>query len=96
MSIYNCTISELQHFVIQPLLLPILKAVNLHVLILKIENVGFSQIRSHLVFFPTDHYKYDLGVDIQLPDKDTQKKIGNFFHQAMDNLLHGSDQEDHD
>ena len=46
MSIYNyCTFSELQHFVMQPLLLPILRVVNLHVLILKI--VGFSQIRSH-------------------------------------------------
>ena len=38
MSIYNSTISELQHFVKQPLLLPILMAVNLHVLILKIEH----------------------------------------------------------
>ena len=34
MSIYNSTISELQHFVMQPL---VLRAVNLHVLILKIE-----------------------------------------------------------
>ena len=38
MSIYNSTISELQHFVIQPLILPILMAVNVHVLILKIEH----------------------------------------------------------
>ena len=29
MSIYNCTVSELQHFVMQPLILPILKAVKL-------------------------------------------------------------------
>ena len=36
MRIYNSTISELQHFVTQPLILPILMAVNLHVLILKI------------------------------------------------------------
>ena len=36
-SIYNTTVSELQHFVMQPLVLPILRAVNLHVLIFKIE-----------------------------------------------------------
>ena len=35
------------NFVMQPLLLPILRAVNLHVLILKIvQYVGFSQILS--------------------------------------------------
>ena len=37
MSVYNSTISELQSFVMQPLILPILRVVNLHVLILKIE-----------------------------------------------------------
>ena len=31
MSSYNCTVSELQHFVTQPLLLPILRAVKLNV-----------------------------------------------------------------
>ena len=30
MSIYNSTVSELQHFVMQPLILLILMAVNLH------------------------------------------------------------------
>ena len=35
MSIYNSTISELQHFVTQ---FPILRVVNLHVLILKVEH----------------------------------------------------------
>ena len=48
---YYSTISELQCFVMQPFVLPVLRAVNLHVLILKIEhiqNVGFSQIRSQM------------------------------------------------
>ena len=35
MRIYNCTVSELQHFVTQPILLAILRAVTLHVLILR-------------------------------------------------------------
>ena len=38
MSSYNSTISELQSFVMQPLLLPLLRAVNLHELILKMEQ----------------------------------------------------------
>ena len=48
-SIYNSTISELQRFAMQPLLLPILRAINSHVLILDIiQNVGYSQIWSHI------------------------------------------------
>ena len=35
MSIYNCTVSELLSSIMQPLILPILRVVNLHVLILK-------------------------------------------------------------
>ena len=49
MSIYNCTISELQHFVMQPLILPILRVAKLHVRLLTFENVGFSHIQSHTV-----------------------------------------------
>ena len=40
-NIYNSTISELQHFA---LLLPILRAINLHVLILKREHVLFKML----------------------------------------------------
>ena len=40
MSIYNSIISELEHLVMQPLLLTILRAVNLHVLILKIVKMA--------------------------------------------------------
>ena len=58
MRIYNSTVSELQHFVTQPLILPILMAVNLHVLILIIQNVGFLQIRSHNYYYDTYHSKY--------------------------------------
>ena len=57
MSVYICTVSELQHFVMQPLIL--LGAVNLQVLILKIHdsNVGFLQIRSHTIYnVPTCMY----------------------------------------
>ena len=52
MSIYNFNISELQHFVMQPLVLPILRAVNLHVLILKIRRTLFR------VFADTDPVTY--------------------------------------
>ena len=51
MRIYNSTVSELQHFVMQPLLLPILMAVNLHVLILKIFKMfRFLQIWSQIKY----------------------------------------------
>ena len=51
MSIYNCTISELQGFVMQPFILPVLRAVNLHVLILKIEHFSKRWIFADLVTF---------------------------------------------
>ena len=48
MSIYNSTISELQYFVTQPLILPVLMAVNLHVLILKIEHYSDFRRSGHI------------------------------------------------
>ena len=50
MSIHSSNVSELQSFIMQPLVN--LRTVNLHGLILKIvQNVGFSQIRSHYYIY---------------------------------------------
>ena len=49
MSICNSTICELQHFVMQPLILPILRVVNLHGPILKTEHYSKCWIFADLV-----------------------------------------------
>ena len=56
MSIYNCIISELQHFVAQPLILRILRAIKLHVHIRTIEDYSkcwISHIRSPILLYPS-------------------------------------------
>ena len=65
MNIYNCIVSELQHFVTQPLILPILRAVKLHMHILNSRKL-FKMLdfhRSHhirtYVHMPT-HIESDL------------------------------------
>ena len=59
-SIYNCTVSELQCFITQPLTLPILKAIKLHVRIRthnKFNYRGFLQIRSHnIIILTLEHH----------------------------------------
>ena len=67
MSIYNCTISELQHFVMQPLLLPILRAVNFHVLILKIEHTYVCRIVWSYIIMSKDEQNNLVFSDTEVP-----------------------------
>ena len=59
-SIYNCTISEQQHFVMQPLILPILKAGKLCMCILKIKKLGFRRSSHMFTLLPVKWNKLAL------------------------------------
>ena len=64
MSIYNFAISELQHFVMQPFLLPILRAVNLHVLILKIEHFAIRWVFADPGHICAPHFCHHCGAEV--------------------------------
>ena len=74
MSIYNSTISQLQHFVTQLLLLPTLMAVNLHVPILKIECSIFADLVTYMewlkynIIYSLYYFQFGLQVPLQFPD----------------------------
>ena len=57
MSIYNCTVSELQHFVMQPLILPVLRAVKFHVRMLTIEKYSKCWIFADPATYMYIYYK---------------------------------------
>ena len=72
MNIYNSTIGELQHFVMQLLILPVLRVVNLHVLILKIEHYSKCWIFADLVTIIIRRCKKGLTVQCHLFTLHTQ------------------------